>query len=255
MKTLITEYQTSAAHAAAMLEPKREALHQAATQRRDELAEQLSDDVRRDDLVCIIEDALDQADEATRVAAPLKVQQLTAGIMHPRVKSGDGSILLDVFIDAAKGYTDTQRHDALQACLLMASNHIDPGLFQFADPYHDRLTLAILDAFAAIIDPTSYNKHTAHRAALQTEQAEAARLANFTSSPVAISPSLTPEATKEPETIAIRYREQGTPLVAAGVKLNGYGMVNHVTREEFERLQGSPLYIAGVQCGSIEVQP
>ncbi|WP_275099517.1 hypothetical protein [Sedimenticola hydrogenitrophicus] len=248
MKTLINEFQT----AAAQLDEKRRALHRAAAQRRDELAGQLCDDAQRRALVDMIDNMIEQADEATRTAAPLKIQQFTASIVHPSVKAGDGAVLLDVFIDAARGYTDSRRYDALQACLLMASGRVEAGLFNFSKPYHDRLTLATLDAFAGIIDAARHKRYTAHRAALLAEQAEAARLAELIAAPVVIT--LEPE-TAAPETIAIRYSEEQTPLVAAGVALKGYGTVNHVTREQFDRLQGSPLYAAGVQCGSIEVMP
>jgi hypothetical protein len=253
MQHLINDYQTAHEDAAAHLNEKREALRRAAVQRRDQLTDATSAAAHREALVNIIDDALDNADDATLTAAPLKVLQLTAGIMHPAVKSGDGNVLLEVLLDAAKGYNEQQRHDVVQAALLTASGRIDAGLYRFASPYHDRLALATLETFAGIIDAASTKRHANKRARLMEERVEVTRLADLTAAPVVVAPSLTPETIEAEPTIAIRYTQEAPPLLAGGVTLKGYGAVNHVTRDQFARLQTSQLYMSGVQCGVIEV--
>ncbi len=253
MTDLIERYESEAKAAAKQLEERREEAHAAAVAARDALTDEVSAEAQREDLTGIIADALEDTDEAAATSAPMVVYQLTTQIANPKVKAGDGGVLLDVFLDAAKGFTDEQRTDALKAVLLMASGRANAGLFRFGKPWDEGITLPTLRQFAAILDKHAYNDHADELARKQAEQRTASRYADALSPRVTITPTTRKKPEAVPELVEVANHNEGTPLSIAGVRFPGHGKRTQITAEEFEQVRQSPIWKSGVEVGALEV--
>jgi len=253
---LTTAYEQAAARCAAELEPYRRAAHDAAVTIAREAAEAMSDDVQRAALLGIIEEAADGVSDEHRAAVPLVLAQFINGhVQHHAVRAGDGRILLEIFTDGARGMNEADRRRALEAVVLAALGEVDAGLMKFPKPWHDRLTLDALRAFALILSPTTARKHAAHIAALTETHAEASRYAAALSAPVTIAPrSIADEIEQAEELIAVTNHDGNPlPLSIAGIRFPGGGAVTRITRAQLGAVEKSPIFQSGINTGSLEV--
>lgn len=254
MNTQFNEYQEAIDQAIKAIEPKREALYRAAVERRDQLAADTSTDTQRAALVAIIDQAISHADAETIHNAPIIMGQFVAAqIQHPGALSGKGSIVLEVFIDAAKTLDTATRRQVLEAVLLVATGAANGGLYHWLATWHGGLSLDTLSRFCQIIDKTAYDLHADTLAQHQADHTIASRYADKFKAPVIITPATKEEQHEEPELITVRNHNEGTPLKIAGVKFPGHGATTRITPQEFEQVKQSPIWQSGVSVNALEV--
>lgn len=247
-------YQDEATKAAHSLDVHRAEVHEMADRINRALGDQITIDAQKAALVNIIETALDQVDEATINAAPIIMGQFVAAqIKHPGALAGDGRLVLEVFIDAAKTLDNATRRQALEALLLVATGAISGGLYHWLTSWHAPLTVDSLNQFAAIIDRDAHSVYTSELAKLKADQSTASRIAEKFAAPMSITPTMIEPKQKDLELIAVRNHNEGTPMRIAGVSFPGHGSITRITPQEFKQVQESDLWKSGVSVNALEV--
>lgn len=254
LKAIADIYQDEATKAAHSLDTRRAEVYDIAERTSRLLDEQINVNAQKAALVNIIENAISKVDEATINAAPIIMGQfVTAQIKHPDALAGKGSIVLDVFIDAAKTLDNATRRQALEAVLLVATGTVNGGLYHWLTSWHTQLSIESLNQFAAIIDEDSHSVYADELAKLISDQSTTSRIAERFKAPVTISPTTIEPKREEPELIAVRNDNEGTPVRIAGINFKGHGSITRITPQEYERVQESDLFKAGIHTGAMEV--
>ncbi len=255
MLQALNDYKKTAEQATAMLEPKRETLHLAATTTRDQLAEQISVNKQREVFVEIIEQAISGVDESQLTSAPMTVQQfVTSQIKHPEALAGNGRTVLEVFYDAAKGMPAQTMQRALESVLLAATGAVTVGLYRWPQPWHARLPLDTLSKFAKDMDEAAHRQHTDTLAKLKADHTTASLYAERFADCVTITPLAYESKPKDVlKTVAVINRAEGTPLVCGDVRFSGHGGTTWLTQKELEQVAQSPVWKTGIATGVLEV--
>lgn len=244
----IKDHEDAVNQARQLTEPKRRVVYDAAVQLQNELKYAGSPERERADLIAIIEDQIANTTESEKADASTVIQQLISGITHPEVRAGNGRILIDVFIDAARGYSEAQRRIALKSVLLAATGVVSPGLIAFQACWHTTIGLERLRQFASILNADAFREHCDTRARLTHDYATVSRYVEE------FAPSVKPvEQDEERQRFKITNHNEGTPLVISKIRFKGYGSSTLVSPEELEEVKQSPLWKAGIQTGMIEV--
>ncbi|MCU7807331.1 MAG: hypothetical protein KZQ73_05610 [Candidatus Thiodiazotropha sp. (ex Semelilucina semeliformis)] len=222
---------------------------------RDKLADQITEDAQRSQLLGIIDEVLQLCSNDTKQNAPLTVQQFLGGsqVSHPDALAGDGGVILSILIDGCRFYDNAKRRQVFEAVLLCAVGASPAGLITYPDDWQSTLPVSTLQQFALVLDEPATTKFAETLAALRGKHADASRIADRLSNPVTITPTLTEPEAPEQELIAVTNHDEGTPHKIAGVSLPGYGRVTHVTREKLNEMRESPVFQACANVGALEV--
>ncbi|MCU7830315.1 MAG: hypothetical protein KZQ85_14730 [Candidatus Thiodiazotropha sp. (ex Myrtea sp. 'scaly one' KF741663)] len=246
LNQLINDLEEAERQAEELVKGHRDAAYLATLEEQASLTEQLSDDTKQSELLGLIEKALNEVDENTAGSAALVVAQFVSlNVQHPDVRAGNGMTLLDVFADAAKGLPDETRQQALTSLLLIATGKTLGGLYRFpADPLA-RCKLATLRVFASILDPKAFERICSTHLKKANDLKEVNRYVE----------QFAPAKPSEPEPAPVKILNvgEGTPLQIGSIKLPGYGKVTEISAEQYDEIQGSDLFKAGLKTHSLEV--
>jgi hypothetical protein len=255
--TAAEQFNEAMATAQHQLDKLRQAAQSEAIKARDQLANETSLQHQRTQLAAIIGAAIEAADDATVANAPYIAQQLINKVQHYKVKqAADGVILLEVFADAAKELNQEQRKAALLAILIMAAGRADPGLYNFkgdeGQAWQDALTVSTLGLFAAILSPAAHQHFADTLNDLRVQRVAMAQQVEALSATVTITPNL--EAAEAAAALSVEIENKDSnpaPITIAGMSFPRGR--TRITAEQFDRVKASPLWVAGVNVGSLEV--
>jgi hypothetical protein len=252
LQKLTAELDTQSRKAANSIKRTHAAALRAAIKLRDDLAECVSDDVRRKRYCRIIEDTVKNKIQTELDTATLILNQFINAYVLTRdnangMQATDGRYILR-HLARLNNLANDRRFKVLQAVVLAAQGKIDSGLIEFNKDWAQDLNVNDAEHLAKIADPVAaakYNKSL-------EEPAEAfAKVQSYVDTLVQAEPRLytigEPSVTK----VSVRNTKIGD-IGFGGVKFKGRA-VTDLEPDEFNRIRDHRFFKAHLESGALQL--